>query len=317
MNNLTVIFSSDDQYSKHLGISVTSLLENNNAFDSIDIYVIDRDIDRENKKRIINIVDKYKRTIKFISFKHIENKIKGNIDNSKSISIYARLYIQNILPKEVNKIIYFDSDSIINCDLTELWNIDVNDYYIAGVEDTIPSKYKELIGLYKNDIYINSGMLLINLEKWRKDNLEEKFTKFINFYNGFVPHHDQGVINGVCKGKILKIHPKYNCNSNFYSFSSEEIKYIFSITKYYSQTELDNAINNPVFLHYTPGFLNRPWIRGCIHPKKDLYIKYKELTPWRDELFQKDYSNWKIKSLCKAYRLIPRNIFIKIYKSII
>lgn len=316
MNNLDVIFSSDEQYSRHLGVSITSLLENNNKFETINIYVIDRDINNENKKRIINIVNKYKTNIQFINFKYIENKIRSNIDNSKSISIYARLYIQSILPKEVKKIIYFDCDSIINYDLTELWNININGYYVAGVEDTIPNKYKQVIGLCKNDIYINSGMLLINLEKWRKDNLEEKFTQFINIYNGFVPHHDQGVINGICKGKILKIHPKYNCNSNFYSFSSKEIEKIFNINKYYNQIELDEAINKPVFLHYTPGFLGRPWTKECIHPKKDLYLKYKKLTPWKDELLQKDYSNWKVKSLSKAYKLIPRKIFIKIYKSI-
>ena len=74
----------------------------------------------------------------------------------------------------LDKIIYLDCDSIIADSLEDLDNIDISDYYIAGVQDTVTNFFKTSIGLNKDDRYINAGMLVINLKKWREDKIEEK-----------------------------------------------------------------------------------------------------------------------------------------------
>ena len=208
MDKLYVLYSTDQNYCMHLGISLTSLLENNKKFNNIIIYIIEKDIDDKNKSILLDIVNKYNRKIKFISFNKVENRIKIDLTNSKSKSIYARLFISNLIPESVEKILYLDCDTIVDKSLYELWNLDIEDCYVAGVQDIVPNKYKDMIGMSESDKYINSGVLLINLRLWRKITIEDKFLKFIELHNGEVPHHDQGIINGVCKGKISILNMK-------------------------------------------------------------------------------------------------------------
>ena len=93
-----------------------------------------------------------------------------------------------------------------------------------------------VVGLKYNDRYINSGVILINLKKWREDNLEKKFIDFINKYNGDVPCADQGTINGVCKNKILIIHPKYNTMTPMFSFSAKNDTIVLEIFFFFPPT---------------------------------------------------------------------------------
>lgn len=316
-DRLVVAYSSDDNYAQHVGISMLSLFENNKKYNEIVVFIIDNNIGLENKKKIFKIGEQYKRKIKFIDFDKFRNKLNLDIGNSISISLYCRLMLASMIGNEFDKVIYFDSDSVILESLDELWNLNLDDYYVAGVLDTVAKGAKLKIGLKEKDNYVNSGMLLINLKRWRKDNIEEKFLDFIKEHNGNVYHHDQGVINGVLNKKILIINPKYNCNSNFYIFKVEEIKDIYMINDYYSQQEVNEAIDNPIFLHYTPGFFNRPWMNNCKHPLKKEYIKYKELSPWKQSDLFTDNRKWKIKFLVFLYYILPKKAFIRLYKEIV
>ena len=67
----------------------------------------------------------------------------------------------------------------------------------------------------------------------------------------------------------------------FFTMSRDEIMQYYGLKEYYSEVELSEAINSPVFIHYTPAFVNRPWIKGSKHPLVSLYMKYLDLTPWK------------------------------------
>ena len=317
MDKLYVLYSTDQNYCMHLGISLTSLLENNKKFNNIIIYIIEKDIDDKNKSILLDIVNKYNRKRKFISFNKVENRIKIALTNSKSKSIYARLFISNLIPESVEKILYLDCDTIVDKSLYELWNLDIEDCYVAGVQDIVPNKYKDMIGMSESDKYINSGVLLINLRLWRKITIEDKFLKFIELHNGEVPHHDQGIINGVCKGKISILNMKYNVNTNCYLFTNQEVKEIYQIENYYDSEIFEYGKDNPTIIHFTPGFVSRPWVEKCRHPKQKLYFKYRALTLWKSNNLEKDKRNLKIKIISKLYFILPKKIFINIYKKIV
>ena len=160
----------------------------------------------------------------------------------------------------------------------------------------------------KNDNYINSGMLVINLKQWRIDNIQKRFIEFINYYNGKVFHHDQGVINGVLKDKMLILHPKYNSMTTFYTMSLKNIMKYYNMNEYYNEYEIMEARKEGVFIHYTPVFVKRPWIIGCKHPLKDLYIKYLKVTPWKDSPMWKDKRSIGEKFVSTLYNILPFNI---------
>lgn len=139
---LVVVYSSDNNYSQHTGVSIVSLLDNNKHFDDIHIYVIDNEISKDNKEKLNNIIKCYKRKITFINFNEYKCMLKLNMQWDISLSSYARLFISSMLPEEFDKVLYFDCDTVIVDKVDELWNTDMSEYYVAGVADTVSSTIK-------------------------------------------------------------------------------------------------------------------------------------------------------------------------------
>lgn len=306
--NLNIVYSSDNNYAQHVGVSLISLFENNKQFNKINVYIIENKINILNKKNLIYICNKYNRSIEFIKFSEFSNKLNLNIGNSISISSYARLFLSSVIDTSIEKILYLDSDSIINDSLAGLWNLDINDYYVAGVCDTVSDDTKLRINLDIDTPYINAGMLLINLKKWREEEIEKKFLEFIALNKGQVFHHDQGTINGVLNQKFLLLHPKYNSMATFFTMTRKEIMKYYGLKNYYNSKELDEAVNNPVFIHFTPAFVNRPWIKGCKHPLSYLYHKYLKMTPWKDIGLNKDNRSKGEKIVAFIFNNLPFKI---------
>lgn len=273
---LNVMYSTDENYAQHAIASIISLLERNTDFNDIYIYLVENKLCEETKNYIKNIVNEFRRKVIFISIEEVCRNFKKNDDFP--ISAYARLFISHI--DNIDKILYLDCDTIINGTLLDLWNVDIEDYLVAGVQDNPAMYMSAIVGMGRQDRYINSGVLLINLKKWRNDNIEQIFIDFINKYNGSVPHHDQGVINGVCKGKILVLNPKYNMMPEMIYFGKEKIMKLYNIKNYYEEKEIFYAIENPVIIHYISKFYNRPWNETCTHPHKRLYKDYLEKYNW-------------------------------------
>lgn len=308
--NLHIAYSADDNYARHAGISILSLFENNLKVDSITVYIMENNISELNKQKLLYIAKTYNRNIKFIKFDDIEKYIGITIWADRSLSAMTRLFLDKVIPNNVDKLIYLDCDTIINGSLESLWNIDMDSYCVAGVLDTTSNVSKTLVGLNKDDVYINSGVLLMNIKRWRKNSIDNKILKFIESYQGKIFHMDQGVINGALKNEILVIHPKYNVLTSYFSFSHREIVYLNDLNFYYSEKEIIEAKENPIIIHYTPDHFNRPWIENCIHPLRKKYIDYKEISPWNEILLEYDKRKWYINFLI----FIKNNFGIKIYK---
>ncbi|WP_246943876.1 glycosyltransferase family 8 protein [Bacillus pinisoli] len=303
--NLHVVYSSDDNYAQHVGVSMLSLLENNKEFSTIDVYIIENNISKKSKNHLISISNNYDRNLHFISLKDYSNRLKLNIGNSISINSYARLFLTSILGEEIDKVLYMDCDSIITSSLAELWQKDISEYYVAGVSDTVGNSTKEKINMDSKSPYINAGMLLVNLKKWRENHIERAFIDFIDSYNGKVYHHDQGTINGVLEGKMLLIHPKYNAMTTFFTMKKEEIFKYYGMQEYYSSKELIEAKNKPVFVHFTPAFVNRPWIKGNKHPLAYQYQHYLEKTPWKGTKMDEDKRSIGEKIVATLFNNLP------------
>jgi lipopolysaccharide biosynthesis glycosyltransferase len=315
--DLQVAYSSDDNYAQHVGVSMLSLFENNKEFDTIVVYILDNNISKDNKEKLAMIAEKYVRKIIIIEITSLLNKIPLHIGKTIAVSSYARLFLSSVVPNDVEKIIYIDCDCVVTASLVELWKTKLGDCYIAGVADTI-SQYSENyteIGLQETDLYINAGMILINLNKWRINHIEQKLIDFIVQRKGSVRHHDQGTINGVLHGYCKIIHPKYNVMSVFFSMTKEQMIKYYHLRDYrYVTAELEEAIRMPSIIHYTPGFVGRPWVEGCKHPLKNKYIKYLKMTPWKDVPLQKDNRKAVEKSILFLYNHLPFNIAHQICK---
>ncbi len=279
---MNIIFSSDDNYAPLLGVAIYSLLENNKSYKGkINIYILDRNISKINKERMNSVASPYESKIYFINTEEIHKKLCEYINlEVRSMATWYRIFLPTLLSTSIKKVIYMDCDSYINASIIDLWNVNLDGYDIAGVLDTISHENKAAIGLNHNDAYFNAGLLVINLEKWREDNLQQKMIDFIVEKEGKVTYHDQGTINAVCTHKKV-IHPKFNAMTPFFVLNASQLKKYHSIDNYYTNEEISTAKNNPVFCHLTPYLVDRPWARGNFHPLKKAYNNLVNNTPWK------------------------------------
>lgn len=302
---MNIVYASDENYVKPLGVSMLSLFENNKEVNDITVYIIENRISECSKKRLYKIAQQYKRSIKFIPFEYLGKDLKVNVDFP--LVAYGRLFLYKL--EDIDKILYLDADTIINGKIEELYETDIQNYEIAGVQDNAAYYLLKKIGMNKKNRYINSGVLLINLKKWREDNIGERFLKFISEKKGKVNHHDQGVLNGVCKDSILILDPKYNVMPEMISMTVKQSNLLYSVHNYYLQEEINNAVQKPVIIHYIEKFYSRPWKYDCTHPMKDKFLYYLNLTDFSKEMDKKGI-NKKIQIRKKVYDKCPFWIYV-------
>lgn len=317
---LNVVFASDNNYIPFLGVAITSLIKNNqNDFDKINIFILDDGITEENKNKIKKTITNPNHVLNFIKTKNLDElgvKLIGLDRNSNmnSITTYSRLFIGSLLPKDIDKVIYMDCDALIVDSFKELWNTSIDEYYCGAVLDVIGDVTKHLLDFKLEDNFINAGFLLINLKKWREENVEEKFIQFIVENQGKFYQHDQGILNNVFKNQFLILNPRYNLIGYFQTLDYNLTRKYSAISgEYYSKEIINQAKKNPIFLHFTGQNQDRPWYNKY-HPYRGLYVKYSELSGFKNEIIEEEY---EIPFNSKLFYKSRINPFIKLFMKII
>ena len=260
---INVCLACDDNYAKYAGVVIASILSNADNLDELSFYILDGGITEENKENILKLKSIKNCDITFVNIDREMFKDYENIKTHKYITIAAcyRLKIASLLPN-VDKIIYFDCDTVVNTGLSGLFSVNLDNCLIAGVSDI---KKKEVI---KNPYYVNSGMLIMNLNEIRQTKTEEQFLEYVKSNANTITKGDQEIINEVCKGKIKLVDSSWNVQvSNF--------------------TNRSSYIINPKVIHYVSS--NKPWKFGSYSYFKNYWFKYLQLTPWAISEEEKDY----------------------------
>ena len=309
--NLCVAYACDDNYIEQTGISIISLLENNSEFENIDIYFIDMGLMVENRLIVTNIVNKYNRKIVFVSFKDIAwdlNVIRGERHIN---SVYAKIFFSRI-DDDMSKILYLDSDTVISGSLMELWNKDLNGKTIGAVKTKCKNILKKELGLKPSDTLINDGIVLLDLDKWRKNNYLNKCLDVINEFAGKPPILSEGVINKVLYNDIYYLEPTYNTSAILFEFSKKELDVIIG-TDYYDEAEIINAKKNHIIIHYAGNTHIRPWFKNSDYPLCEYYDKFKSISVWKNVNKKNGKLSYKIKTIRFLHKWLPSFIWLGLY----
>lgn len=286
---MVIAFHSSTSFTKVVATSIISIFENNKDVPDITIYIIEKGFSREDKEKFKSLARQYGRFIELINMPDINQSEDLQLKKVKEKWIfdsYCRLFLDKLLPESVDRVLYLDGDVLNTGSLKDLWNIDLGGSCAAAVVDCLSEKYYALLGLGKVANYCNSGVILFDLAQWRKQNMAEKVRQYVHENNGYVFFMEQTVFNAVMQGKIKILHPKYNTYSMMQTLSYEDLLKLRKVERYYSQQEIEEAIEKPVLVHMTSSFwvVNRPWCKVTNHPMKDEYKQYANLTPWDDPL---------------------------------
>lgn len=321
---MNLLFASDDNYTPLLAVTLYSVLENNEKdFNNINIYVLDGGISSNNKQRIKSLCEEFdvETTLEFYKYDNLEELLGIKIKATRPLSSYARLFAASLLPKDIDKIIYLDSDALVVDSLKKVWQTNIEDYYFGAVYDVAP-KYNNLyLDLPEDWMQYNAGFLLINLKRWRDDSLEQKFLDMIVEKNGEVYNNDQGILNVICKNQIYTLPPHYNIRSPFFEVGYEKVLQWYGVDEYYSKEEVEDALANPVFIHLTQFVNGRPWFTNAEkHPLRELFDSYVQKTDFRDEVYIEDNRHLPGKFLSFTNKVLPYSMvcgLFSIYRTLI
>ena len=248
----------------------------------------------------------------FFDFDNITYGLENADIFSGSKTAYARLFLPNII--EDDRLLYLDCDTLVNGSLTDLWNLNMDNAYVAGVQDMVVPHIRTGIGLTHSDVYLNSGVLLMNIRKMQCDNLQQKFVAYIEEMNGSVPCHDQGVINHVCAGYIKVLPAEFNVMTPMMYHSADEIRRFYELEQFYTNNEMKEACRNPKVIHFTAGWYVRPWFSGSKHPYAKIYKEYYNQSPWGTKPMAKGTVHKKIRLMRLMYKILPFGLYVEIAK---
>ena len=302
---MNFLYTINNNFVPQLGAGIASICENNSKEGQISFYIMSFGISSENKNKLTRLTKKYNRSITFIEISDIKKYFDFEIDTSGwNPIVLARLIMGRILPENVKRILYLDGDTIVISSLEELWHMDLKGKTLGmSIEPTVDHKRKEALGL-KDYFYHNAGVLLVDLDKWRKNESDKKIIQYYREHNGNLFANDQDAINGALKNEILSVMPKYNFCNIFYQYPYKFLSNLVSPLKYFSKEEFENCVHNAVIIHYLGE--ERPWRAGNTHKYKKYYEKYLGMTDWKDTPYEE---GWRVYFVCwRLFNLIMKPV---------
>jgi len=175
---------------------------------------------------------------------------------------YYRLLIPDLIKED--KCIYFDTDTLVMDDLTELYNENLNNNIIGGVPDcaqVLGNPLKFAFGCWDFKKYVQSGVILWDLKKCREINISEQFKEYFRQANLVGGVLDQAAINAVPFGRIANLKLKYNCILYFGYYKAKDDYDTWRFKEIFSREELQEAVNKPVIIHFS--CIDKPY-KDCV-----------------------------------------------------
>lgn len=263
-----IICGIDDRYFQHCGAMLLSLFKQDKS--PFTIYILSLELSNNHKNLLKELIESYRNQICFIDIeKELIAKFPMKSTDYPSLATYLRLFIPQLLPLNVDKALYVDSDIIFCNAISELYESNIDNYALAGMEDA-PNQHPLRLGYPITDLYFNAGFLLLNVKYLREINFTEKALMYIRDNSHKIVLHDQDVLNALLHGQISFISIKWNMLDCFYKIPP------FIADKY--KVDLKTYIHFPAVIHFSGPL--KPWHHGCPHPLKLEYFKYSSLIPW-------------------------------------
>lgn len=287
-NRIAIACSADDSYAMPLAVTLRSALENLSGNKRIILFVLDGGIRPGHKQKILqSLISRHEIDVNWIQpQKTLLGKVP--VSDKYPISAYYRILLPHLIAKQLKKLIYLDADLVVTGDIGQLWDLDTGDHHALAVQDICHqyvSKTGHLnrpeFGIPVDQKYFNTGVLLIDLEKWRSDCITEKTIAFLENYADCVLFADQDGLNITLAGKWGELDPRWNQIHEIHN-------YRFWQESPYSQTVYHQVLHHPYIIHFTTP--PKPWMNNCNHPSRDLFFHYLDKTAWsgwRNTIFRR------------------------------
>ena len=264
-HRIPVFYACDDNFVKYTIVSLNSMIQNASKAEQYHIYILHTFITDGMKAKLLELQNENFE----ISFCDVTRQLESIYDRLPirdyySKTTYYRLFIAELFP-QYEKAIYIDSDTIVQGDISKLYNIDIGDSYIGACHEQAMVQVDEF-GTYAEKVvgvsrynFFNAGMIVINCRQFREHRVLDRFIDYLHEYD-FVVTQDEDYLNLICKDRVHWLDQRWN-------------------------TEIFGDIGFPIeeanILHYI--MTNKPWhYYDCRNG--DIFWKYAEQTSVYEEI---------------------------------
>ncbi len=258
---MNILVAFNDNYAMPTKVMLKSLIDNN--CENINIYVLYISLTEDS----INKLSSLNSSRSMIRFIQIDESMLENVPITRFYSkeTYIRLFAHLYLPEEMDRILWLDSDVLVNGEIEEFYHQSFKDKLYVAYKDPIQgdsAEKKISLGMPVDAVYVNAGVLLLNLEEIRKRIHVEDITDYIRKYYDNIEFVDQDVINGFLYDSIKVI-------------KSKNYKYNYFVSRITSRNRR-RVYYNVRIIHYA--MEKKPWKKGFKYHGFHLWWKYALMT---------------------------------------
>ena len=323
--NIAFCTCLSDMYAPYGGVLIQSLIDNNSEDFNYDILIFERSVSENNKRLLSSLVahiDNF--SLRFINVSELSEKMSVNVHGHFAIESCLKLFLMSSVLCEYEKIVVTDADLVFCEDVSNLFNVELNDNYMAAVDDVlmkilvakehisgggskapkIPSgEYiANYLGLETSDVYFNTGVVVLNLKQCRKDDIYNYAFNLINKKDYWFLEQD--VLNEMCARKAIKLDIRWNTLCG--ALSKEQAEQYLDENLYCAFID---SLKNSFVMHFAGGL--KPWLDPTVENAEYWYAVARR-TPWYEKILFDMNAKFSIrtaKNTCDKYLNISKSIF--------
>ena len=264
---ITIVAACDEGFAQHLAVMLLSLADAHPSHD-VSIFVLwnGRAQEKDKLRRVLGSTH-FEFTLVDVGDDALRDLAVGA---NLTVTTYARLLIGDLLPPELERVLYLDGDILVRGDIRELWTTDLRGRTAGAVVDLPRYPFNLKLGLPSDAPYFNAGVLLIDLQRWRQLRVGERSLAFAREHGESLTWSDQCALNLVLHGDWIVLDRVWN-------FQSLDVARI--VNGHMRFGKVDHARLAAARLVHFNG-RSKPWHYLNDHPLKSEYLRYRTRTPW-------------------------------------
>ncbi|MCC9169088.1 glycosyltransferase family 8 protein [Pontibacter harenae] len=254
--NIYLAVAVDKHYMILLAALLKSIEVNHTTKEHIHVYIVENGVTAKYKAKLRDSISEQAVTLHWLTMGDAvpRGMALPTDTNTYPPNIYMRLFIPYFVPEEVERVLYLDVDMVLMTDISKLWSIDIEGSIIGAVTCPTARVFKNIVGNYKElgipaeTKYFNSGLLLMDIPKWRRSNITEKVIECIDSNRKYADFSDQYGLNVVLFDKWHEIDPMWN----YYSSGDHSAPYLihFAHRKPFYKSYFGNTKYKRIFYTY-------------------------------------------------------------------
>ncbi|UOQ76167.1 glycosyltransferase family 8 protein [Hymenobacter sp. 5516J-16] len=180
-----------------------------------------------------------------------------------TLATYYRLFFAQLVPADIERLLYLDIDSLVVGSLAEIYQADIGSAVIGAVTEAEMPLRTEL-GIHRLEDYFNAGILLMHLPRWREQHTTEQIMQIIAAHPEKLEYCDQDALNMHFRGSWHRLDSRYNLMKAY-------------IPHDLAKRDYRRFLTDKVIIHYNGR--NKPWHRACENKLRFLYPEYLRQSP--------------------------------------